>query len=155
MLSIFTDGSCNINKRDVPNKGAYAFVVINENGVKIKEKVVNEENTTNNRMELSAVIESLSSLKEYKDQIVVYTDSEYVSNAVNLGWLEKWKKNNFLRGKKQLIIPNKDLWEKLIPLLKSNVKFTWIKGHCKENVWNDYVDKLCTESYKKQYIINH
>lgn len=148
MLSIFTDGSCNTNKRNISNKGVYAFVVINENGVKISEKVVNEKNTTNNRMELSAVIDALHSMRHSTELLTVYTDSEYVSNAVNLGWLQKWKNNNFLRGKKKEEIPNKDLWEKLIVLLKPNIKFVWIKGHCKENVWNDYVDKLCTASYQ-------
>lgn len=148
MINIFTDGSCDKNKKGIENKGAHAFVAINENGVKFMEKVRQEKNTTNNRMELSAVINALESFKNSSEEITIFTDSEYVSNAINKGWLEKWKRNNYIRNKKKKteLIPNKDLWQKLDSLLKTTIKIKWVKGHS-SNVWNNYVDKLCTESY--------
>lgn len=152
MLTIFTDGSCSFNKKGSNNKGSSAFVAINENGIKVMEKVVVTENTTNNRMELNAVIEVLNYYKNYNEEIIVCTDSEYVSNAINKGWLVKWKKNDYKKSKNGSEVSNRDLWEKLDFLLKANVKFKWIKGHS-DNIWNTYVDRLCTDSYSAKYSV--
>jgi ribonuclease HI len=155
MFTIFTDGSCNFNKKGSNNVGGYAFVILNENGIKIKEGCNKEFQTTNNRMELMAVISALESMKDYSDSIIVNTDSEYVSNAINLGWLKKWKKNNYKKGNVPQDIPNKDLWIKLEALLSSNITFKWIKGHTIDNVWNNYVDKLAGSVYDKNFkVIN-
>ena len=151
MFTVFTDGSCDYNKKGSDNNGSFAFVIINENGVKIFEKVETSKNTTNNRMELSAVICALKHLKDQTEEITICTDSEYVSNPINKGWLEKWKKINF--KKKHSEILNSDLWKELDSLLKPNVKIKWIKGHSKENVWNEYVDKMCSNAYSKNYTI--
>lgn len=152
MLTIFTDGSCSFNKKGEKNKGASAFVAINENGIKVMEKVVVAENTTNNRMELIAVIEALSHYKHYKEEITICTDSEYISNPINLGWLQKWKSRDYKKAKGNQDVMNRDLWEKLEPLLTPNVKFKWVKGHS-NNIWNNYADRLCTDSYSPNYSV--
>jgi len=155
MFTIFTDGSCNFNKKGSNNIGGYAFAVLNENGIKIKEGCDKEFKTTNNRMELMAVISSLESMKIYSDPIIVHTDSEYVSNPINLGWLKKWKKNDYKKGKAGQEIANKDLWIRLEALLTPNITFKWIKGHSVDNVWNTYVDILCGSVYHKMFeVIN-
>jgi ribonuclease HI len=97
--------------------------------------------TTNNRMELMAVIAGLEALKKQDLQVTVYTDSQYVVKAVNEGWLNKWMATNFAKGKK-----NKDLWVKFYNLSKQHrLKFVWVKGHA-DNPYNNRCDQLATEA---------
>lgn len=121
-VEIFTDGACKGN----PGPGGWG-AILRYNGTE-KELSGGFAETTNNRMELTAVIEALSALKEPCD-IILYTDSQYVCNAITKGWAKKWQQNNWMRTKKEPAL-NKDLWEKLLLVLdKHNIKFVWVRGH--------------------------
>ena len=127
-VEIYTDGACSGN----PGKGGWGAVLIYK-GVR-KELSAGYENTTNNRMELMAAIEGLSALKE-DCEVVLYSDSKYLVDAIEKGWVEKWKKNNWMRDRNKPAL-NADLWKNLMSLLeKHDVKFIWVKGHAqtKEN----------------------
>jgi len=153
MITIFTDGSCNYNKLGTNNLGGYSFVLINENGIKISEGSGKEEKTSNNRMELRAVIESLKACKNSNEEIIVCSDSQYVVNAINQKWLLSWRKNEYKKGKRGKEVPNKDLWEELFSLLKPNIKFKWVEGHNKNNVWNEYCDRMARKAYERKFTI--
>lgn len=121
-VKIFTDGACSGN----PGPGGYG-VILKFNG---KEKMLSKgyKNTTNNRMELRAVIAGLSALNE-KCKVQIYSDSKYIIDAVNNGWAIRWKNNGWKRNKKEYAL-NPDLWEKLLKLLTQHeVEFIWVKGH--------------------------
>lgn len=140
-VTVYTDGACSGN----PGNGGYCAILI-YNG---HEKVVSgfEENTTNNRMELKAVIEGLKALRE-KCTVDLFTDSQYVVNAFNNGWLENWKKNNFKNSSKKEV-KNIDLWQDLISLTNiHNVNFFKVKGHS-DNEYNNRCDIIAVEEYKK------
>ena len=131
-IEIYTDGACSGN----PGKGGY--------GIVMKVREINYEkrfsagfrHTTNNRMELLAVITALEKLKEPENDVHVYTDSKYVAEAVNKNWLEGWVKRSFKNVK------NEDLWRQFIPLIKKHrVKFHWIKGHAGHHE-NEICDQL-------------
>jgi ribonuclease HI len=97
--------------------------------------------TTNNRMELMAVIAALESLKKNNLEVIIFSDSNYVVKAVEEGWLKNWIKTNFKGGKK-----NKDLWLRFYELSKNNhLKFKWVKGHA-VNAYNNRCDLLATEA---------
>ena len=96
--------------------------------------------TTNNKMELTAVIMALSSLKQ-PCNVELYSDSAYVVNAINNGWLENWKKNGWRKADKKPVL-NVDLWQRLLPLLeKHEMHYHWVKGHA-ENEFNNRCDEL-------------
>ena len=117
-VEIFTDGACSGN----PGKGGRG-AILRYKGVE-KELCGAEENTTNNRMELLAVIKGLEAIRWQNAEVHVYSDSSYVVNAINKGWLENWQRKGFAKVK------NPDLWMRLLPLLKMHrVAFHWIKGH--------------------------
>jgi len=142
-IEIFTDGACLGN----PGPGGWG-AILRYNGV---EKVLSggEAETTNNRMEILAVIKALKALKE-KCNIELYTDSQYVCNAINKGWAQKWKSNNWKRNKNEPAL-NSDLWEVLLDLLeKQNVKFNWVKGHAghEENERCDVLARTEAQKYK-------
>ncbi len=122
VVSIFTDGACSGN----PGPGGWA-AVLKYKGHR-KEISGGERRTTNNRMELLAIIEGLESLKR-PCTVVVYTDSRYISDAINKGWLTGWKRRGWKRaGNKPL--KNMELWKRLASLIRRHkVKFVWIKGH--------------------------
>lgn len=122
-VSIYTDGACSGN----PGPGGWAAVLIyNGHRKEISGRV--EETTTNNRMELIAVIEALKALKE-PCKVKVYSDSAYLINAFNQGWIEKWQKNGWLNSKKEKV-ENIDLWEALLELTSVHqVEWHKIKGH--------------------------
>lgn len=121
-IEIFTDGSCSGN----PGPGGWG-AILRFNGYE-KELSGGEANTTNNRMELTSVIKALSALKEPCD-VVITTDSQYVVNSIEKGWVIKWKNNNWIKPDKKKAL-NSDLWETLLDLLQiHNVKFEWIRGH--------------------------
>ena len=121
-VEIFTDGACSGN----PGKGGWGAVLRYQG--KEKELCGGARQTTNNRMELTAVIEALSALKE-PCTVTLTTDSKYVVDAIEKGWVYAWKKNGWRKADKKPAL-NVDLWEALLPLLaKHEVTFCWVKGH--------------------------
>ncbi len=151
MYTIFTDGSCDINYRGAKNIGGYAFVIINEHGVKTHEYVDKEENTTNNRMELMAVITAMKYANKLGEETLINSDSQYVVNSINQGWLQNWKRMDFKKGKFKKEIPNADLWKILDEQLSPKIKFKWVKSHTNTNSWNDYVDGLANKVFEKNF----
>lgn len=129
-ITIYTDGSAKGN----PGKGGYGIVL--SAGKHYKELYQGFRHTTNNRMELLAVIVGLESLKKPGYEVLVVSDSKYVVDAVQKGWLFQWEKKNF-KGKK-----NPDLWKRfLIIYAKHNVSFKWVKGHA-GHIENEKCDEL-------------
>lgn len=121
-VEIFSDGACSGN----PGPGGYGVVL--RFGSAEKELSGGESSTTNNRMELTGVIEGLSALKE-PCRVIFTTDSKYVVDSVTKGWVYGWKKKGWIKSDKKPAL-NVDLWEKLLPLLeKHDVTFNWVKGH--------------------------
>jgi ribonuclease HI len=132
-VSIYTDGAARGN----PGKGGYGAILIY--GSYQKKIAQGYTFTTNNRMELLAVIEALKLLKENPLDITIYSDSKYVVDAVSKGWLNTWLKTNFKGGKK-----NVDLWLAYNVLAKLHqVNFVWVKGHA-SNKYNNECDILAT-----------
>lgn len=121
-VEIFTDGACSGN----PGPGGWGTVL--RFGAHEKELSGGEANTTNNRMELTAVIEGLKALKE-PCLVTLTTDSKYVCDSVTKGWVYGWQKRGWIKSDKKPAL-NVDLWEQLLPLLeKHKVTFVWVKGH--------------------------
>ncbi len=142
---IYTDGACSGN----PGKGGYGAVLLYKG--KRKELSAGYELTTNNRMELLAVIESLSLLKT-KCEVTLYSDSKYVVDAVNKGWMAKWEKNNWMRTKTEKA-SNSDLWIRLSEQIKKHdVKFVWVKGHA-DNIENERCDELARNAITCQKLL--
>ena len=134
VVTIYTDGAARGN----PGPGGYGIILLS--GPYKKELSAGYKFTTNNRMELLAVIVALETLKIEGSEVTVYTDSRYVVNAVNEGWLNDWVKKRF-KGKK-----NQDLWLRYLEVSrKHKVSFTWIKGH-NENPLNERCDRLAVEA---------
>ena len=141
-VEIFTDGACSGN----PGAGGWG-ALLRFNG-REKELSGGEKETTNNRMELTAVIEALSNLKK-PCKVTLTTDSQYVVNAVEKRWVYAWKSKNWRKadGKPAL---NVDLWEKLLPLLELHeVVFVWIRGH-NGHPENERCDALAVAEAAKQ-----
>ena len=135
-ITIYTDGACRGN----PGNGGWGAVLL-YNGV-TKELSGGARDTTNNKMELTAAIMALSALKE-PCEVDLYSDSKYLTDAINLGWVYGWKKKNWKKsdGKPAL---NVDLWEQILALIsKHKVKFIWVKGH-DGNEYNERCDVLAT-----------
>lgn len=133
LVEIYTDGS----SRGNPGPGGLG-VVLRANG---KEKRLSKgfKKTTNNRMELLAVIIGLSALKKEGIDVIIYSDSKYVVDSVTKGWVFNWSKKADFGGKK-----NPDLWKKFLQLYpKFNIRFVWIKGHA-DNYFNNICDQLAT-----------
>lgn len=140
-VEIFTDGACKGN----PGPGGWG-AVLRYNGVE-KEISGGEANTTNNRMELTAVIRALEMLKE-PCEVVLCTDSQYISNAIKLGWAKKWKSNNWMRNKKEKAL-NPELWDRLLSLCGiHNVEIIWVKGHA-GHPENERCDRLAVAAAEK------
>lgn len=140
-LEIFTDGACSGN----PGPGGYG-AILRYNG-KEREISGGEAVTTNNRMELTAVIVALEALKE-QCEVVLTSDSKYVIDALEKGWAEKWRSNGWMRTKKDKAL-NPDLWEKLLKLTEYHkVSYNWIKGHA-GHPENERCDKLAVNAYQK------
>lgn len=134
-IEIYTDGS----SRGNPGPGGYGAILIWGNIT--KEISQGYRLTTNNRMELMAVITALEALKKPDLDIIIHSDSSYVVKAVMEGWLKKWLRTGFKGG-----IKNKDLWLKYYELSKKhNIHFNWVKGHA-ENVMNNRCDELATQA---------
>lgn len=140
-VEIFTDGACSGN----PGPGGYG-TILRAGGVE-KELSGGDPNTTNNRMELMAVIEGLKALKRPCD-ITIYTDSQYVSNGITKGWAESWRKNGWRKADKKPA-QNPDLWEILLDeLSKHTYKIVWLKGHA-GHPENERCDKLAVAESQK------
>ena len=140
-VDIYTDGACSGN----PGNGGYCAILM-YNGA---EKVISgaEKETTNNRMELLAVIKGLEALKE-TCIVNLYSDSQYVVDAFNKGWITSWIANGWkTAGKKE--VKNVDLWQSLLELTNTHtVNFIKVKGHA-DNEYNNRCDKIAVEEYKK------
>ena len=134
---IFTDGACSGN----PGPGGWGTVL--RFGEHEKELSGGEASTTNNRMELTAVIEGLRALKE-PCLVTLTTDSKYVCDSITKGWVYGWQKRGWVKSDKKPAL-NVDLWEKLLPLLeKHDVTFNWVKGHA-GHPENERCDQLAVE----------
>ena len=139
-VDIYTDGACSGN----PGPGGYGAILV-YNGFE-KELSGGERETTNNKMELLAVITALEALKE-PCHVTVTTDSKYVSDGISKGWAESWRAHGWKKsdGKPAL---NRELWERLLELIsKHEVEFVWVKGHA-GHPYNERCDTLAVEFYK-------
>lgn len=134
-LIMYTDGS----SRGNPGPGGYGTILMWKG--KMKELSAGYRRTTNNRMELMAVIAGLQALNREGLSILIYSDSQYVVKAVEEGWLRNWMASNFKGGKK-----NRDLWMQFDELAKNHIiKFKWVKGHA-DNEYNNRCDELATQA---------
>jgi ribonuclease HI len=132
-IKLYTDGS----SRGNPGNGGYGAILLWGN--LRKELSQGYKHTTNNRMELMGVIAGLEAIKKMEVPVMVYSDSQYIVNAVEKGWLKTWIKTDFKGGKK-----NADLWKRYHALAKSfSIKFIWVKGHA-DNPYNNQCDLLAT-----------
>ena len=139
-VTIYTDGACSGN----PGPGGWACVLIYNNNE--KKLSGGKLNTTNNEMEISAVINGLKALKE-PCNVDIYSDSAYVVNSFKNGWIENWKQNGWITSTKQNV-KNKELWEDLYSLTKvHNVTFHKVKGHA-DNKYNNICDELARNAIK-------
>ncbi len=139
-ITIYTDGAAKGN----PGKGGYGVVLIS--GSHRKELSCGFRLTTNNRMELLAVIIALESIKQPDSQITIYSDSKYVVDAVEKKWVFSWEKKNFKNKK------NPDLWIRFLKIFTSlSVRFVWVKGHS-NNVENERCDFLAVEAAEKTHL---
>ena len=139
-IEIYTDGSAKGN----PGKGGYGVVMLFQEHR--KEISQGFRLTTNNRMELLAVIVGLESIKKLNEKVVVFSDSRYVVDAVEKGWLFSWEKTNFNKKK------NPDLWIRFLKIYRKHlVSFTWVKGHA-NNTENERCDFLAVKSSEKSVL---
>lgn len=140
-VDVYTDGACSGN----PGPGGWGAIVIY--GQHIRELSGGEENTTNNRMELTAVIEALSILKE-SCVVNLYSDSKYVIDGLRLGWAEGWKKNGWRKSNKKPAL-NPDLWEEVLSLVSEHdMNYIWVKGHA-DNKFNNRCDEMAVIESQK------
>lgn len=134
LVTIYTDGS----SRGNPGPGGYGVILMWKDHR--KEMSAGYRLTTNNRMELMGVITALDALKKEGQEVVIYTDSQYIVNAIEKKWVFGWVKKNF-KDKK-----NKDLWLRLLEHYKKHtVRFIWVKGHA-DNPFNNRCDELATQA---------
>jgi ribonuclease HI len=141
-IIIYTDGAARGN----PGPGGYGVVLIS--GRHRLEKSEGFKVTTNNRMELLAVITGLEALKIPGSKVVIYTDSKYVADSVTKGWIFQWESKAFKKKK------NPDLWVRFLKIYrKHNVRFVWIKGHA-SNPENEKCDQLAVEASKNLYLLD-
>ena len=140
-VNIYTDGACSGN----PGPGGWG-VILEYNG-HIKELSGGEAETTNNRMEMMAVIKGLEALKE-ECVVDLYSDSKYVIEAIEKGWVWKWARQGWIKSDKKPA-KNPDLWQRILDLwAKHEVHTHWIKGHA-ENPWNNRCDEMAVAEWKK------
>ncbi len=137
-VTLYTDGGC-INN---PGPGGYGVVLLYDSHR--KELSGGFRKTTNNRMEILAAITGLQALKE-PCRVTLYSDSQYLVNAIEKGWAQRWQSNGWMRNKKEKAI-NPDLWEKLLELCKIHkVHFEWLRGHAGHDE-NERCDELATSA---------
>ena len=144
-VELFTDGACSGN----PGPGGWAFILRHPATGKEIEKSGGDSNTTNNRMELTAVIEGLKLLNK-PTQVLLHADSQYVLKGLS-EWMDAWKKNNWTRGKRKQPVQNVELWKTLDQLRQiHNIKVIWVRGHAghPENERCDQLAVLAIEKYR-------
>ena len=135
-VDIFTDGACSGN----PGAGGWGCIL--RYGTMEKELCGGSAQTTNNRMELTAVIAALQALRE-PCEVTIYTDSQYVVNGIEKGWAESWKRNGWRKGDKKPAL-NPDLWDELLRLLSQHAyTFVWLRGHA-GHPENERCDRIAT-----------
>lgn len=140
-IEIYTDGACSGN----PGPGGWG-AILRYNGAE-KELSGGEAQTTNNRMELSAVIAALECLKE-PCEVDLYSDSKYVIDALSLGWALSWRSKGWIKSDKKRAL-NTDLWERLLELTEQNaMHYHWVKGHA-DNEFNNRCDALAVKERDK------
>ena len=140
-VTLYTDGACSGN----PGPGGWGCI-LEWNGHE-RELSGGEKSTTNNRMELTAVIRGLSALKE-PCAVELYSDSKYVIDALEKGWAWGWKKRGWIKSDKKPAL-NPDLWEQLLTLVSQHrVTYHWVKGHA-QNLKNTRCDELAVGEWKK------
>ena len=141
LVTIYTDGACSGN----PGPGGWGAIL--EYMGHEKELSGGEKNTTNNRMELTAVIKALQALKE-PCTVELYSDSKYVIDALEKGWAVGWRKKGWIKSDKKPAL-NPDLWDTLLTLVeKHDVRYHWVKGHA-SNPKNNRCDELAVNEWKK------
>jgi len=142
-VTIYTDGACSGN----PGPGGWGAILVE--GDDTRTLTGGEPHTTNNRMELTAALEALRAL-DHPAQVTVYTDSAYLSNAFNKGWLDNWQNNDWQTASND-DVQNKDLWQALLKQTsRHDVQWEWVKGHA-DNELNNVADELAVaaiEQYK-------
>jgi len=145
-VEIFTDGACSGN----PGPGGYGVIL--KYNAKIRELSAGFRLTTNNRMELRAVIEALKILKE-KCRVVIHSDSKYIVDAIEKGWARRWQANNWYRNKREKAL-NSEMWQELLTLLtKHEVEFLWVKGHA-GHPENERCDKLAVAAANSENLFD-
>ena len=139
---IYTDGSCLGN----PGAGGYGVILIDPKSKRTKELSKGFRRTTNNRMELWAAIAGLEELKRQPQEVLIYSDSRYLIQPVEKGWLWKWEKTNFKKKK------NRDLWERFIGLYKQHkISFQWVKGHAGDT-YNERCDEIAKRAAEGKHL---
>ena len=141
-VTIYTDGACSGN----PGPGGWSAIL--RYGEHEKELSGGHPETTNNRMELTAVIRALEALKE-PCRVELYTDSRYIVDAIEKGWLYSWQKNGWRKADKKPAL-NVDLWQQILELFATHeVHLHWVRGHA-ENEYNNRCDALAVAQYKNK-----
>ncbi len=143
-IEIYTDGACSGN----PGSGGFGVLIV-QDGKKLKKYSKGYRLTTNNRMELMAAIFALSKIEGSKNKITIYSDSKYLTDAINQNWIKKWIQTGFSN------IKNPDLWQKFVNLYQQqDIDMVWVKGHngCPEN---EECDKLAVEACRCPRNIDH
>jgi len=144
-VTIYTDGACSGN----PGPGGWAAILIPENDRDAERLTGGENYTTNNRMELTAALEALRAL-DTPASVTLHTDSAYLSNAFNRGWLDSWQENDWQTSSND-DVKNKGLWQELLKEAeRHDVEWVWVKGHA-DNELNNMADELAVaamEQYK-------
>lgn len=140
-ITVYTDGAAKGN----PGRGGYGVVMMS--GSHKKELSEGYRNTTNNRMELMSVIVALETIKKENAQVEIFSDSKYVVDSVEKGWVFSWQKKGF-KGKKNI-----DLWQRFLKIYsKHQVKFNWVKGHA-GNHYNERCDELAVQAAESSTLL--
>ena len=140
-VTVYTDGACSGN----PGPGGWAAILMY--GERRRELSGGEPSTTNNRMEMTAIISALSALKE-PCIVELYSDSRYVLDALGKGWAVRWRRNGWKRSKTEAAL-NPDLWETLLNLTeRHDVRCHWVRGHA-DNEKNERCDKLAVQARER------
>ncbi|PSQ75495.1 MAG: ribonuclease HI [Bacteroidetes bacterium QH_7_62_13] len=142
-VTIYTDGACSGN----PGPGGWAAILIPENNRDAEKRTGGEPHTTNNRMELTAALEALRALDE-PASVTLHTDSAYLSNAFNEGWLDSWQENDWQTSSND-DVKNKGLWQALLEEAdRHDVEWVWVKGHA-DNELNNKADELAVAAMEE------
>lgn len=149
-LCLYTDGACSRNGQENPI-GGWAYIIVNADKVLING-YGREEGTTNQQMELRALIEGLKAIKKLDFfSCEVFSDSAYCINGINNGWIEKWRTNGWLTSKREPV-KNEELWKELYSLYSDDERFvfTKVKGHS-DNAFNNLVDQMAVNAKDSKY----